>query len=90
LDKNIPGPGRYEIEKPLGFDSSKYSFSKNFDRFKISNQLLNTCKTGFGKCTSLEIKSTGKYPISRFRNTTNSIDWDYYKLKRIKNNGILN
>ena len=50
---------------------------------------MNKNKIGPGKCASLEIKGSGKYPISKLRNTTNSIQWENYKLSRFANNGKL-
>ena len=80
MDKNIPGPGRYESEKPLGADAIKISISGRTGGTKIFDKLLDN--PGPGEYEALEIKGSGKYPISSFRNTTNSIQWSNYKESR--------
>lgn len=37
---------------------------------------------GPGMYEPLAIKKSGKYPVSSFRNTTNTIKWENYKLGR--------
>jgi hypothetical protein len=80
LDNDIPGPGRYESEKPLGADALKFSIFGRKGGTKIFDKLLDN--PGPGEYESLNIKESGKYPISSFRNTTNSIQWSNYKLSR--------
>lgn len=84
LDRDIPGPGRYESEKPLGDDALKFSIFGRKGGTKIFNELLDN--PGPGEYETLEIKGDGKYPISSFRNTTNNIQWSNYKLGRFAKN----
>lgn len=82
MDKNIPGPGRYIPEKPFGVEAFKYSFPQESHKRTIISGEKDKKSNGPGKCASLNIKESGKYPISRLRNTTNSIEWSNYKLSR--------
>lgn len=86
MDRNIPGPGEYIPEKPLGSDTFKFSFSGRNGGLKISDFKTNK-NPGPGRYNSIEIKGTGKYPISTLRNTTNSIDWNSYKENRFADAG---
>ena len=83
MDRDIPGPGRYENEKPLGEEALKFSIMGRKGGTVIFDKLLDN--PGPGEYETLEIKKTGKYPISQFRNTTNSIQWKNYKLGRFAN-----
>lgn len=42
---------------------------------------------GPGMYKTIETKKCGKYPISSFRNTTNIIKWENYKLGRFSIKG---
>ena len=83
MDRDIPGPGRYENEKPLGEEALKYSITGRKGGTVIFDKLLDNPGPGEYEC--LEIQKTGKYPVSSFRNTTNSIQWKNYKLGRFAN-----
>lgn len=73
LDKSIPGPGRYNHNKPLGSDALKFSLFGRSGGTKIFEKIENN--PGPGEYDHLNIKNSGKYPLSHFRNTTNSIQW---------------
>jgi hypothetical protein len=80
LDKNIPGPGNYNYAKPLGTDALKFSlFGRRGGTVMFDKILKNP---GPGEYDHINIKGSGKYPISSFRNTTNSINWSNEKLNR--------
>ena len=71
LDKDIPGPGKYNILKEFGKDSLKCSFKGR----SMEKDTLNKNKTpGPGEYpVSIQINKDGKYPASQFRNATKII-----------------
>lgn len=73
MDRNIPGPGNYNHQKPLGSDALKFSLFGRRGGTKIFDKILDY--PGPGEYEQLNIKGRGKYPVSNFRNTTNSIQW---------------
>ena len=86
LDKSIPGPGNYNHAKPLGSDAPKYSFLGRTGGTKIFDKILKN--PGPGEYEHLNIKNSGKYPVSNFRNT-NSIQWANDKESRFSHKSIL-
>ena len=67
LDKNVPGPGKYQYLKPIGSESQKFSMlgrrlDKNIDRKSKS--------PGPGEYPIISINPGGKYPLSAMRNAT--------------------
>ena len=73
MDKSIPGPGKYDHQKPLGSDGLKFSLFGRRGGTKIFDKIQNN--PGPGEYDQLNIKESGKYPVSSFRNTTNNIIW---------------
>ena len=73
MDKNIPGPGNYNHQKALGSDALKFSLFGRSGGTKIFDKILDN--PGPGEYEQVNIKESGKYPISSFRNTTNNIQW---------------
>ena len=69
IDKNDPGPGAYNVRKPLGSDALKFSlFGRGWD--KIDNFRLTRNLPGPGHYNEkLAINGNGKYPTSTFGNT---------------------
>ena len=68
LDKNVPGPAKFNITKPFGSDASKFSMTgKGFDYFK-KKMALN--EPGPGDYKLMAINKEGKYALSQFRNTS--------------------
>ena len=68
-DKNDPGPGHYNVRKPLGYDALKFSiFGRGWD--KIDNFRLTRNLPGPGNYNEkLAINGIGKFPTSTFYNT---------------------
>ncbi len=66
IDKNIPGPAKYNILKPFGSDSAKFSIVAKNDKngFTISKSKY----PGPGEYKSLGINDSGKFPLSNFTN----------------------
>jgi len=80
LDKNIPGPGLYDVLKPFGKEAPKYTM-----RGKSSEDKEKTKKLivpGPGEYDYVSTSMTGRYPLSKFKNTTNII-WSHNKSKKI-------
>jgi len=68
IDKNIPGPGKYNFIKPFGSDAFKFSLiGKN----EIKNKSNSSKIPGPGEYPTLSINPNGKYPVSNVRNVTN-------------------
>ena len=69
IDKNDPGPGAYNVRKPLGSDALKFSlFGRGWD--KIDNFRLTRNLPGPGHYNQkLAINGSGNYPTSTFGNT---------------------
>ena len=68
LDKDVPGPGKYDFLKVFGTDSSKYSMKGKPSEKEMSSK---TKVPGPGQYPiTLQINGDGKYPISKFKNTT--------------------
>lgn len=80
LDKSIPGPGKYNHTKPLGHDALKFSLFGRRGGTVIFEKMQKN--PGPGEYDYLNIKKSGKYPVSSFRNTTNSIQWSNDKEDR--------
>ena len=78
LDKNVPGPGKFDITKPFGFEASKFSMvGKGLDPSRRKNKN----EPGPGDYKLISINKEGKYPLSNFRNTSN-ISFSLSKEKR--------
>jgi hypothetical protein len=68
IDKNVPGPGKYDLLRPFGDDGIKFSIrgkEKNLD-------LLEASKVpGPGSYKPPAINTEGKFPLSNFSNIHN-------------------
>jgi hypothetical protein len=69
-DKNVPGPGKYDCLKPFGSEAYKFSIRGKTEDKKLSNQ---SKVPGPGEYPSVSIKPDGRYPLSKFKNTSNII-----------------
>lgn len=66
LDKNVPGPGKYQTSKPFGSEAPTYSIlGKGVDRVLQAKSK----EPGPGDYKIVQLNEQGKYPLSRFRNT---------------------
>ena len=89
LDKNIPGPGKYDVLKPFGNQGQKFTMRgrSNEDKEKTKKLIV----PGPGEYTQVSTTTTGRYPLSKFKNTSNII-WSLNKSakldyeSKIKNN----
>lgn len=78
LDKNVPGPGKYNYLKSFGSEASKYSMLGKGE----GKGLSETARVpGPGQYPIISINPTGKYPVSNMRNAT-AIVWGQSKEKR--------
>ena len=85
IDKNIPGPGVYDVLKPFGSDSQKFSMrGKLNDNKNKSNKLLIP---GPGEYAAVSTSASGKYPLSQHKNTYNII-WSLNKSNKFEYEGI--
>lgn len=76
LDKNIPGPGKFNISKPFGTDASKFSIvGKGLNIKRAQNE------PGPGDYKLISMNKEGKYPLSNFTNTS-SISFSLSKEQR--------
>lgn len=55
---------------------------------QITEKITDKYSPGPGRYNSIDIKQSGKYPISNFRNTAKSIQWENYKENRFPDFGI--
>ncbi len=68
IDKNIPGPGKYDFLKPFGHETSKFSMTGKGE----SKGLSKSSKIpGPGEYPIVAINPFGKYPISNVKNVRN-------------------
>lgn len=67
LDKNVPGPGKYNYLKNFGSEAFKYSMS-GFKDGTVLNKPSNT--PGPGQYPIISINPGGKYPLSKMKNAT--------------------
>ena len=88
LDKNVPGPAKYNVLKPFGSDAPKVSFKGKYDNSESKKKNLEdqkdekSEKRAFSTIT-IQIRPTGKYSVSQIRNV-NSLKFDKDKSKRTK------
>ena len=94
IDKNVPGPGKYNVIRELGADAPKYSLHTICgDRGWINKYMNNPAPGTYSPV--VRINSEGKYPVSSISNIqchnfglSQSNRWSQYKRK--KNIFILN
>lgn len=68
LDKNVPGPAKFNITKPFGSEASKFSMTgKGFDYFKKSKA---SNEPGPGDYKYTNINKEGRYALSQYKNTS--------------------
>jgi hypothetical protein len=83
IDKNIPGPGLYDFLKPVGRDSPKYTMrGRSQDGEKVKKLIV----PGPGEYGYVSTAISGKYPLSKFKNTANII-WSYNKSIKLNYEG---
>jgi hypothetical protein len=63
IDKNVPGPGKYDTTKPFGKDAFKFSI-----RGKGKLGVEGSKMPGPGQYNQISLSSTGKYPLSSYNN----------------------
>jgi len=80
-DKNIPGPGNYDILKPFGMQGQKYSIRgrSNDDKEKTRKLIV----PGPGEYVQVSTSTSGRYPLSKYKNTANII-WSYNKSNKLQ------
>lgn len=67
VDKNVPGPGKYNFLKPFGSDSFKYSI---YGKGEAKNFSKTSKSPGPGDYPQISINPSGKYPVSKMKNAT--------------------
>ena len=87
VDKNIPGPGKYNVIKDLGADSPKYTLHGICGERGWTNKYMNNPAPGTYSPV-VKINPSGKYPLSTISNIkssnfglSQSNRWNYYKSK---------
>ena len=92
IDRDIPGPGKYNVLREPGEDSPHYSIHEKCNSKSFSNKLFNN--PGPGEYTPLiSINSEGKYPISKISNIKSTHFGNdkskrfYYKLNNVPGPG---
>lgn len=81
IDKNIPGPGLYDVLKPFGKDGPKYSMKgRSSDEKQKTKKMI---VPGPGEYVAVSTSMSGKYPLSKYKNTSNII-WSYNKSKKLE------
>ena len=84
-DKNVPGPGKYYILKPFGYDGVKFTIkgrneNKNNNNNKNKNKKIGVPGPGQYPIT-VKINNQGKYPVSNISNIS-SLKFGLDKSKR--------
>ena len=88
IDKNVPGPGKYNVIRELGADAPKYSLHTICgDRGWINKYMNNPAPGTYSPV--VRINSEGKYPVSSISNIqchnfglSQSNRWSQYKRKK--------
>lgn len=80
IDKHIPGPGLYNILKPFGIDAQKFSIrGRSEEKEKTKKNVV----PGPGEYVQKSTFTTGKYPLSQYKNTSNII-WSHCKSNKLE------
>jgi hypothetical protein len=89
IDKNVPGPGKYNVIKELGADAPKYSLHTICGERGWINRHMNNPAPGTYSPV-VRINSEGKYPVSSISNIkrynfgiSQTDRWNHYKSKKI-------
>ena len=86
LDKNIPGPGKYNYLKSFGSDAPKFTMRERFHTSEGKSRGRLYDNPGPGQYPPVvNINEKGKYPVSKFKNITLA-DFGGYKSKRFNYN----
>ena len=95
IDKNIPGPGKYNVIKELGADAPKYTLHGLCGERGWINKNMNNPAPGTYSPV-VKINPNGKYPVSTISNIKSSNfglsqtdRWSYYKSKSFYFNIII-
>ena len=87
FDKNIPGPGKYNVIKELGSDAPKYTLHGLCGERGWTNKYMNNPAPGTYS-PIVKINPNGKYPLSTISNIKSSNfglsqtdRWSHYKSK---------
>lgn len=80
IDKNIPGPGNYDVLKPFGLDAQKFSIRGRSGEIENSKKFI---VPGPGEYAQVSTSKSGKYPLSKYKNTLNII-WSYNKSNKFE------
>ena len=75
---NVPGPSKYNILKPFGSDSNKFSI---IPRREDTSMKSRSKEPGPGDYKIVGINTKGVYPLSNYKNTP-SINFSNYSSKR--------
>ena len=68
-DKNVPGPGKYFLPKPFGYDGIKFSMKGRNEEVKNNNKIKKTEFPGPGEYPiTVKINEKGKYAVSNITN----------------------
>jgi hypothetical protein len=71
LDKDVPGPGKYNYLRTFGIDAAKYSIKGKPNDKGISGK--NTVPGPGEYPITVQINKDGRYPVSQFKNATKII-----------------
>ena len=87
FDKEIPGPGKYNILKEFGWDAPKVSFKRKYDnpetRKKKGEGEEDKNKDQKLSNVTIQIRPNGKYAVSQIPNV-NSLKFDKDRSRRTK------
>ena len=68
-DKNVPGPGKYFLPKPFGYDGIKFSMKGRNEEVKNNKNIKKTEFPGPGEYPiTVKINEKGKYAVSNITN----------------------
>ena len=88
FDKNVPGPGKYNVLKAFGSDAPKVSFKGKYDNVQTRKKKMEEEENSGKKpdkfsTITIQIRPTGKYAVSQIPNV-NSLKFDKDKSKRTR------
>jgi hypothetical protein len=84
IDKCVPGPGNYDTLKPFGKDGQKFSIRGRPNEEK--DRLKKLKVPGPGEYAQVSTSKSGKYPLSKYKNTLNIV-WSYNKSNKFTYEG---
>ena len=88
FDKNVPGPGKYNVLKQFGSEAPKVSFKGKYDNVETRKKKMEEEENSGKKpdkfsTITIQIRPSGKYAVSQIPNV-NSLKFDKDKSKRTK------